>query len=152
MILPAVLSYLSLGAGSAFLIGASRWVVLVALTMFGLAAIFRYGPSRTSARWRWITPGVVMACLLWILASAAFTVYVGHFGTYNESFGAIAGVVVLILWLWISSFVILIGAELDAEIEAQTRRDTTTGPPKPMGRRGAYKADTLGALRPGGDK
>ncbi len=151
VILPAVLSFLALGASSEFLIGALRWVVLVALTMLGLAAIFRYGPSRTNAKWRWITPGAATACLLWIVASAAFTVYVGRFGSYNESFGTIAGVVVLILWLWISAYVILIGAEFDAEIEAQTARDTTTGAPKPMGRRGAFKADNIGETRDGED-
>ena len=151
VILPTVLSFLSLGTTGEFLIRAIRWVLLVTMTMFGLAVIFRYGPSRTNARWRWLSAGSIIACALWIAASVAFTFYVSNFSTYNESFGTLAGVVVLILWLWISAFVVMLGAGLNAEIEAQTRRDTTVGPPEPMGERGAFKADHLGEIRDRGD-
>lgn len=149
VVLPAVLNFLSLGSVGEVLIGALRWVLLIAMTMIGLAVIFRYGPSRSNAKWRWVSPGAVLGCLLWIIASAGFTFYVTRFSTYNESFGALGGVVVLILWLWISAFVILLGAELNAEMEAQTGKDSTAGPAEPMGERGAFKADHLGKSRDG---
>ncbi|WP_299851526.1 YihY/virulence factor BrkB family protein [uncultured Roseovarius sp.] len=144
VVLPAVLHYVTLGNVGEILIGVLRWVLLIAMTMFGLAIIFRYGPSRSNAKWRWVSPGAVLGCLFWIIASVAFTFYVTRFSTYNESFGAIGGVIVLTLWLWISAFVIMLGAELNAEIEAQTKKDSTAGPPEPMGKRGAFKADNLG--------
>ena len=149
VVLPTALNFLTLGSVGEALIGALRWVLLIAMTMVGLAVIFRYGPSRSNAKWRWVSPGAVLGCLLWIIASAGFTFYVTRFSTYNESFGALGGVVVLILWLWISAFVIMLGAELNAEMEAQTGRDSTVGPSEPMGERGAYKADHLGQGRDG---
>ena len=103
-----------------------------------------FAPSRTSPEWKWASVGAVAGCLLWIVASAGFAFYVSNFGSYNESFGALAGVVVLLMWFWISAYVILMGAELNAELEAQTGIDTTVGPEKPMGERGAVKADNLG--------
>lgn len=120
-----------------------RWPLLLAIAILGLAVIYRYAPDRANAKWRWISPGAVLACLLWIIGTAGFAFYVRTFGTYNETFGAIAGVIVLLMWLWLSSYIVLLGAEFDAEMEAQTARDTTTGPPKPMGERGAVKADTV---------
>ena len=149
--LPTLLAVVNLGPTGEMVVGALRWVLLIAMTMVGLGVIFRFGPSRTNARWRWLSIGAVVGCALWIVASVAFTFYVSQFSTYNESFGTLAGVVVLILWLWISAFVIILGAQLNAEIEAQTERDTTVGPPEPMGERGAYKADHLGESRTGDD-
>jgi membrane protein len=116
--------------------------LLIAIT--GLALCYRYGPSRDRAAWRWISPGALVACLVWIIGSAGFAFYVANFGTYNETFGTMAGVIVLLMWMWLSAFIILLGAELNAEIEAQTRKDTTVGEGDPMGERGATKADTLG--------
>lgn len=84
-----------------------------------------------------------MACLLWILTSVGFALYAGNFVSCNESFGALAGVIVLLMWFWISAWVVLAGAELNAEMEAQTRYDTTIGPDDQMGERGAVKADNL---------
>ena len=151
VILPTVLALVNFGTLGEVLIGAFRWVLLVAMTIVGFAVIYRYGPSRDNARWRWLSPGAVAACLVWIVASIGFTFYVSNFSTYNESFGTLAGVVVLIMWLWISAFVVILGAQVNAEIEAQTRRDTTVGAPEPMGERGAYKADHLGKSRGGGE-
>ena len=88
--------------------------------------------------------GAVAACILWLVGSAGFAFYVGNFASYNESFGALAGVVVLLMWFWISAFIILMGAELNSEMEAQTRYDTTTGTFEKMGKRDAVKADNLG--------
>ncbi|QFS85196.1 YihY/virulence factor BrkB family protein [Roseivivax sp. THAF197b] len=144
---PALLSVIDWPLFGQWLASGFRWVVLVFGAMVGLALIYRYGPSRSSAEWSWVTPGSVIACLLWIAASVGFTIYVGSFASYNESFGALGGVVILIMWLWISAFIILLGGLVNAEMEAQTRVDTTIGPDQPIGERGAAKADKLGEAR-----
>ncbi|WP_299869906.1 YihY/virulence factor BrkB family protein [uncultured Roseobacter sp.] len=142
--LPAVLAVLDFGAVFEFLMTAGLWVGLFLLTVFGLSVLYRYAPSRDEPEWKWASPGAIVACLIWIIASAGFAFYVGNFGSYNESFGTLAGVIVLLMWFWISAFIILLGAELNAEMEAQTRADTTKGTDEPMGSRDAVKADTLG--------
>ena len=110
-----------------------------------LALIYRFGPSREAPRWRWITWGSAAATVLWLGASALFSWYAASFGKFNETYGSLGAVIGFMTWLWISAIVILLGAELDAEMEHQTARDTTTGSPKPMGTRGARMADTVGA-------
>jgi membrane protein len=121
-----------------------RWPILAAGVAFGLAVIYRYGPSRENARWRWLTPGAIAGTLLWVAGTALFSWYASSFASYNQTFGTLGGAVVLLMWLWLSAYAVLIGAELNSEIEAQTARDSTTGSPVPMGTRGATKADTLG--------
>lgn len=142
--LPAVLAVLDLGALFELLMTAGLWIGLFCLTVLGLSVLYRYAPSRDEPEWTWASPGAVVSCLIWVIASAGFAFYVGNFGSYNESFGTLAGVIVLLMWFWISAFVILLGAELNAEMEAQTRADTTKGPDEPMGSRDAVKADRLG--------
>ena len=144
---PAILSAVEWPAFGEALASGARWAILVAMTLLGLAVIYKHGPSRSSAEWRWVTPGALIACLLWIVASVGFTFYVANFASYNESFGTLGGVVIMIMWLWISAYVVLLGGEINAEMEAQTRIDTTTGEDKPTGERGADKADTLGETR-----
>lgn len=146
--LPAVLALLDLGRVVEVLLTAVLWIGLFALTMLGLAVLYRYAPSRNAPEWKWASPGAILGCVVWVIASAGFAFYVGNFGSYNESFGALAGVIVLLMWFWISAFIILLGAELNGELEAQTRRDTTEGPDLPMGSRQAVKADTLGTTTP----
>lgn len=124
-----------------------RWPFLFLMGAFGIAILYRFGPSRRSARWRWLTPGAFIACALWVAGSYGFSLYVQSFGSYNETFGALGGVIILLTWLWLSAFIVLLGALLDAELEAQTKRDSTVGEDRPMGERGAVKADTLGAAR-----
>lgn len=141
--LPVLLAFLNPGPVVTTLITAGLCIALIALTMLGLSILYRFAPSRESAEWKWVSVGAVTGCLLWIAGSAGFAFYVGNFGSYNESFGTVAGVVVLLMWFWISAFIILLGAELNAEMEAQTRTDTTTGKDRPMGQRGAVKADTV---------
>lgn len=119
-----------------------RWPLMAILAMLALAALYRFGPSRAEPKWRWVSVGAVLATTLWLLGTAAFTIYVQNFGSYTETYGALGGVIVLLTWMWLSAFVVLGGAELNAEIEQQTERDTTTGTPEPMGARGAVKADT----------
>jgi len=121
-----------------------RWVLLALLMMVGLGVLYRFAPDRTNAKFRWVSWGSGVATVLWLVASAGFSIYVNNFGSYNKTYGALAGVIVLNLWLYISCMVILFGAELNAELEAQTTRDSTTGPVRPLGRRGARKADEVG--------
>lgn len=122
----------------------ARWPLLAIFAMISLALIYRYAPSRTSPQWRWATPGAVLATCVWLVASVLFSVYVSNFGSYDPTYGALAGVVILLLWMWLSCFVVLLGAQLNAEMEHQTRHDTTLPPEREMGERGAYMADTLG--------
>jgi membrane protein len=105
--------------------------------------VYRYAPSCNEARWSWVSSGAVLATVLWIAGSAAFSLYVEKFATYNKTYGSLGAVVVLLMWFWLSAYAVLIGAELNAEMEHQTARDTTDLPKKPMGRRGAYVADTV---------
>ena len=109
-----------------------------------LAVVYRFAPDRANPRWRWVSWGAVVALALWLLGSVGFSWYVDNFGKYNQTYGALAAVIILLLWLFLSSFAVLFGAELDAEIERQTARDTTTGPDRPLGRRDAEVADTVG--------
>ncbi len=144
LLLPVVFSYLALPDWLEKVLSSARWIILGFLTVTGLSFVYRFGPSRTDAKWKWITPGAVIACLLWLAASYGFSVYVANFASYNKTFGSLAGVIILLMWLWISAYIILLGAELNGEMEAQTRRDSTVGPDRPMGTRGAVKADILG--------
>jgi membrane protein len=121
-----------------------RWPILALAFMIALAALYRFAPSRSGPRWRWVTPGAVGATVLWIIGSVLFSWYVSKFGSYNETYGSLAAVVVLMLWFWLSALIVLLGAEWNAETEHQTRADTTTGDERPLGERGAYVADTVG--------
>lgn len=121
-----------------------RWLVLAVAVLLGLSLIYRYGPCRAPAKFRWLSVGTVVAAALWLAGTLLFNLYVSSFGKYNETYGALAGGIVLMMWLYLSNFAILLGAELNAEVEAQTGQDSTTGPPKPMGERNAVKADRLG--------
>lgn len=142
--LPAVLGFLGLGSGARVAIQIARWVLLVALVVAGLSVLYRLGPSRDAPRWQWTSPGAILALVLWLAASVAFSLYVSNFGSYNATFGSLAAVAILLLWFFISAYVVLLGAEVNAEAERQTRHDTTRGRPERMGRRGAYAADTVG--------
>lgn len=118
-----------------------RWVGLAIFVMLALALLFRYGPSRATARFRWITPGAIVATVLWIVGSVAFSFYVQNFASYNKTFGSLGAVVVLLMWFYLTAFIVCLGAELNAELEHQTARDSTTGRERPLGDRGAFVAD-----------
>ena len=105
------------------------------------AVVYRVAPDRDAPRFRWVSVGSLVATLLWVAGSVVFSVYVDNFGSYNQTYGTLAGVVVLLLWMYLTSYIVLLGAEINAESEYQTARDTTRGRPQPMGRRGAAKAD-----------
>jgi membrane protein len=121
-----------------------RWLLLWLFAVVLLALVYRYAPSRQSAKWRWVTWGSVIAATLWIAASFLFSLYVTHFGSYGKTYGALGSVIVLVMWFYLQAYAMVLGAEFNAETEHQTAIDTTTGPPAPMGKRGAYVADTLG--------
>lgn len=144
LLLPAVVSQLGLGGILEGVIALLRWPLLAVATILGLAVLYRFAPDRRRARWRWVTWGSVFATAVWLAGSILFSVYVSNFGSYNETYGSMGAVIVLLLWFWLSSFVVLVGAELNAEIERQTRHDTTIGETRPLGERGAYVADTVG--------
>lgn len=120
-----------------------RWVVVALLVMVALAVLYRVAPDRDAPKFRWVTTGAAVATALWLAASALFSLYVSTVGSYTKTYGALAGIVILLLWLWITSYAILLGAEINAESEEQTAKDTTRGPEKPLGTRGAVKADTV---------
>lgn len=139
--LPAAIAVLHLGATLTAALASLQWAVLCLAAVLALAAVYRFAPCRASARFRWLTPGAVVATLLWLFSSLLFSFYVANFASYNETFGSIGAVVVLLLWFYISAFAVCVGAEINAELERQTFRDSTTGPIRPIGRRGAYVAD-----------
>jgi membrane protein len=131
-------------------LAALRWPVLLAVTMLALAIVYRYGPSRELARWRWVTWGGALASVLWLAGSAAFSWYVSNVANYNATYGSLGAVFGFLTWIWLSAAIVLLGAELNAEIEHQTAVDSTTGPEEPLGQRGAIMADTVGRAKKGG--
>jgi membrane protein len=143
-VFPGVIDDLELGQAGELAASIARWVVLALLVLVALAVVYRFAPDRANPRWRWVSWGAVVALVLWLLGSVGFSWYVDNFGKYNQTYGALAAVIILLLWLFLSSFAVLLGAEFDAETERQTSRDTTTGPERPLGQRDAEVADTVG--------
>ena len=145
--LPAAVQLVGINGMTKWLLLVLEWPLLIVIVMMGLAVLYRYGPARAKPQWRWVSSGAVAAGTLWITASVAFTVYVANFSSYDKTYGSLGGVVILLTWLYLSAFVVLFGAVINAQSEKQTRKETTEGPPKPMGERGARAADTLGPTR-----
>lgn len=144
LVIPAVLNFFGLGAVTEWLLWAGRWPVLLVVVVGAIALLYRYGPSRDRAQWRWLTPGSALAAIGLVVFSMLFSWYVGSFGNYNETYGSLGAVIGFMTWMWLSSTILLVGAELNAETEHQTAEDTTTGPAKPLGSRGAQMADNVG--------
>jgi membrane protein len=142
-VVPIVLNALPLGPAGTVLAQVVRWVLLVAVIVVVLAVVYRLAPDRDEPRFAWVGTGSMVAAVLWIVGSVLFSLYVNNFGSYNKTYGAIAGVVVLMLWLYLTSYIVLLGAEINAESERQTREDTTRGAPAPVGERGAAAADEV---------
>jgi membrane protein len=124
-----------------WLVAILRFVILGGLLVVGLAVLYRYAPDRDQPKWSWVSWGSGIAALLWVLATIGFALYANFFGNYNKTYGALAGVIILMFWLFLSAFVVLVGAELNTEMELQTAKDTTAGPTRPMGERDAHAAD-----------
>jgi membrane protein len=148
VLIPVVLNLIPLPGAADLLVKIARWPILFLLAAFALAVLYRYGPSRAHAHWRWVTWGSALATVLWIAASVLFSWYVANFGSYNKTYGSLGAIIGFMTWIWISITVVLLGAKFDAEMEHQTTRDTTKGQPKPLGMRGARMADTV-ASAPG---
>lgn len=142
-VLPKVVQNLDLGGPAEALVQLVRWPVLVLGFVAALSVLYRVGPDRTPARWRWVSWGAGVATVCWVLGSGLFSLYVERFGSFNETYGSLAGVIVFMLWLYLTATVVLLGAELNSELERQTRADTTVGTSLPLGRRGAVAADTV---------
>jgi membrane protein len=126
----------------------ARWPLLVVLMMAALSVLYRLAPDRDQPRWRWVSWGAGIGTLLWIAASLGFSFYTSNFGNYSKTYGSMAAIVVMMLWLWITALCILLGAEINAELERQTHKDSTRGRPQPKGERRAYAADTVGVAAP----
>lgn len=146
-VLPGLAGVGPLGAGFDWLIAALRWPAFFAIAVAAIVFLYWIGPSRRPARWPWVLPGAALAALLWVGMSSAFSWYVTTLSDYTAAYGSLATVVVFMTWLWLSATVVLLGAELNAELERQTAQDTTLGPPKPIGARGAAVADSVGPPR-----
>ena len=142
--LPALAGDLGLPGPLLTLLQWGKWFLLAAFLVFSLALLYRYAPDRENPRWRWVSWGSVISTMLWLLGSALFSLYVSNSDSYNATYGSLAAVVILLMWFFLSSYIILLGAEINSEMEHQTMKDTTTGKEKAMGRRGAHDADTLG--------
>ncbi len=142
-VIPIALGYLGLPSFSDTLISGARWPLMFAIALFCVSILYRFGPSRSYAKWRWITPGGAVASALWIVTSLGFSWYATNFGSYNETYGTLGAVIGFMTWIWLSAAVVLLGAELNAESERQTMVDSTTGSPRPLGKRGAAVADAV---------
>ena len=140
-VIPAIAKALSLPAMTETILNVLRWPLIVILGFGVLAFLYKAAPNRTNPQWRWVTPGSIVAVILWLLASAGFSWYIESFGNMSRTYGSLAGIVVLMLWFFITAYAILLGAEINGESEYQTVRDSTVDPEKPMGSRGANHAD-----------
>ena len=144
VVTPVVLSMVGLGSAVDALIRFGRWPVLGVILLLALAVLYRYAPSRRSPKWRWISVGSIVATITWMIGSGLLSFYLANFGHYDATYGSLGAAIALMTWMWMSMIVILFGAELNSEIEHQTTKDSTVGPAKPLGSRGAMMADTVG--------
>lgn len=143
VVVPAALQSMRFSSQAEWIVAMVRWPVVLATVLFGLATLYRYGPQRTRAKVPWITWGSMLATALWLVGSLAFSWYVSNFADYNATYGSLGAIVGLMMWFYVSAYAILLGAELNAEMEHQTAKDTTVEPEEPMGERGAYVADHI---------
>ncbi|UVC12373.1 YihY/virulence factor BrkB family protein (plasmid) [Rhizobium sp. TH2] len=143
-VIPLILKALYLDQWAELLARVARWPFVLLLSGCATMVIYRYGPSRENAKLRWITWGAAFSTLTWAVTTVAFSVYLLNFANYNATYGTLGALVAFMIWIWLSIVILIVGAELNAELEHQTKCDSTTGPPRPMGERGAVMADTLG--------
>ena len=148
VVLPVVTGLL--GPVGRVLLAVVRWPLLAGLMLVGLAILYRYAPDRDDAELRWLSAGSLLATALWLLGSALFSSYVNSFGSYNRTYGVIGAVIVLLIWLYLSSFVVLLGAELNHELELRARRAGATARPEATGGRDGLAGDRVTASPPGG--
>lgn len=144
VIVPAITNFIPVANKIAYIGTAASWLTLLALFTFFLSFVYRFGPHRKKAKWKWVSTGAVVSAVLFVVVSALFSWYAKEFGNFNKTYGSMGAIIVLMTWFYLSSFVILLGGEINAELEHQTKKDTTTEPEKPLGQRGAKMADTVG--------
>jgi membrane protein len=144
VVVPVALNYVPLPGITSVILKVARWPILFVLVACTLSVLYRYAPSRAEPQWRWITWGSVLATIIWLGASVLFSWYAANFGSYNKTYGSLGAIIGFMTWIWLSIIVVLVGAQLNAEIEHQTARRSTSGPSKPLGARGAKMADTIG--------
>ncbi len=147
VVAPVVLTFMGFVTPAERLLAILRWPILLVVVGLWLAVIYRYGPSRRDPKWRWVTWGSATASILWLTASILFSWYVANFDSYNKTYGSLGAGVGFMVWIWLSVVIVLLGADLNAEMEHQTARDSTEGAPKPLGARGATMADHVGAAQ-----
>ncbi|WP_338019738.1 YihY/virulence factor BrkB family protein [Sulfitobacter sp. PR48] len=143
VVTPVVLAFFPLGPFGTLVVELIRWVIAIAVLFAGVGVLYRFGPNRKAARLPWLSAGAVLAVVAWAILSFGFSYYVANFGNYNQVYGSIGAVIAMLIWLWISSFLVLFGASLNAQIELRTWEDSTVGPSRPMGQRGAVVADEI---------
>jgi membrane protein len=146
VVLPLLFGWLGLSSFTETIIAVLRWPALLVLVVTGLAVLYRYGPSRTKAKWEWLSVGTIFAALAWLAGSALLSFYLSKFANYDATYGSLGAAIGFMMWMWMSSIVILLGAEINAEMEHQTAKDTTVAK-KPLGKRGAAMADTVGEAK-----
>jgi len=117
--LPTALAFIPVDVGTEQTLAAARWILVATVVIAGMSILYRWGPSRSAAKWKWLTPGTMISSLLWFVGTIGFSMYVANFGNYNETFGSLGGVIILLTWLWLSAFIVLLGALLDAEVDAE---------------------------------
>jgi len=145
--LPIALDHLGLSTTLTSVAKLVSWPMLMIVIAVALAFVYRFGPSRREPKWRWVTWGSATAAVFWVVASLLFSWYAANFGSFNKTYGSLGAIIGFMVWIWVSMIVVLLGAELDAEMEHQTTEDTTTGQAKPMGDRRAHMADTVGPMQ-----
>jgi len=144
---PIILTTFGLGSITELLLKYGRWPALAAMIVLGLAVLYRYAPSRTTPKWQWISVGSVLAAVTWLIGSGLLSYYLSNYGNYDATYGSLGAAIGLMTWMWMSTIVVLFGAELNSEIEHQTASDTTEGGEKPLGQRGAKMGDSVGKAR-----
>ena len=137
---PILFAYAGYSAEFELIVKAARWPLLALLVLMLLALLYRYGPCRHGAKWRWVSAGSLFATFIWLLASAGFSFYVANFANYDATYGSLGAVIVLLFWLYISFYIVLLGAEINAELELQTAHDTTQGRDKPAAKRASARS------------
>ncbi|MEC5322290.1 YihY/virulence factor BrkB family protein [Aurantimonas sp. A3-2-R12] len=143
VVLPVLLGYLGLGTGLEWLISGLSLLLMIVVFSLGLAALYRWGPDRANAKWRWITPGAILTLVVTTIVSLLFSWYAANFGSYDATYGSLGALIGFMTWIWLTMIILIVGGELNSEMEHQTARDTTTGAPQPLGQRGAAMADRV---------
>ena len=141
---PIILASIGLDGSTEAVVKYGRWPALALILLLGLAVLYRFAPSRAKPQWRWISVGSIAGTVTWIIGSAALSYYLANYAGYDDTYGSLGAAIGLMMWMWMSTIVVLFGAELNSEIEHQTAEDSTGDGNKPMGTRGAQAADTIG--------